>query len=131
MGAPRARCRNCGEPFDRRAVNQSSCFAPDCRDARNRENMRASRAARAQLVEIPWRRAIERTASMAERVAEQQDVGEPALIIVIELEGHPELRVVAASWEAEQALRRWLELGYARRDIDDALDRLDELEEAA
>ncbi len=49
MAAARAHCTNCGEPFDRRAVNQSYCFADECRKARNRENVRAFRETRAVL----------------------------------------------------------------------------------
>lgn len=56
----------------------------------------------------------------------------PELHIVVPIEGYPRLRLVAMTWEDEQALRRWLELGYARRDIANALDHLhDELEDAA
>lgn len=60
MAAPRARCAHCGEPFDRRAVNQSYCFEDECRAARNRENVRAFRAARAQLDQVQWNAAIAR-----------------------------------------------------------------------
>lgn len=52
----------------------------------------------------------------------------PSLHVVVEIEGTPRLYIVAQTWEEEQALRRWLELGFARRDVDDALE---EIEEAA
>lgn len=45
MAAPRVRCTHCGEPFDRRAVNQSYCFAPLCRKARTRDRVKAWRHA--------------------------------------------------------------------------------------
>lgn len=50
----------------------------------------------------------------------------PALMIRIELEGFPELRFLAETWEAEHALRAWLELGFAGRNIAEALERLND-----
>lgn len=47
MAAPTC-CANCGELFERRKEGQQFCFKPDCRAARNRENVRN------------WRRAMER-----------------------------------------------------------------------
>jgi hypothetical protein len=63
MAAPRARCANCGEPFDRRAVNQSYCFKLACRRARNRERLRAWRQTKAQLHEARWQATIRRAAT--------------------------------------------------------------------
>lgn len=54
MAAPRVRCSHCGEPFDRRAVNQSYCFEPECRKARTRERVKAWRHAVAKLEDARW-----------------------------------------------------------------------------
>jgi hypothetical protein len=51
MAAARARCTNCGEPFDRRQVTQAYCFKPDCRRARNRDRIAEWRRVRRVLDE--------------------------------------------------------------------------------
>lgn len=58
----------------------------------------------------------------------------PRLLISVPIEGLPEFRILADSLEDEIALRAWLGLGFAKRDIGDGLDHLDEcppLEESA
>lgn len=54
MAAPRVRCVKCGEPFDRRAVNQSYCFEDECRRARERDRKLAYRRSVAQLEDARW-----------------------------------------------------------------------------
>ena len=51
----------------------------------------------------------------------------PYLLIRVEIEGYPDVRLVADTLESEHALRHWLTLGFARRDIEAALDYLDDL----
>ena len=54
----------------------------------------------------------------------------PALVVVLELEGIPELRLVAGSLEDERALRVWLRSSSVPGELPDALrallDLLDE-----
>ncbi len=61
MAAPRVRCANCGEPFDRRATNQSFCFREECLRARERDRKLSWRHAVAQLDDV--RRAVCRRAA--------------------------------------------------------------------
>lgn len=49
----------------------------------------------------------------------------PVLIVRLPIEGYPHLTIVAETFEAELALRRWLEFGYAARDVAAALANLD------
>ncbi len=59
----------------------------------------------------------------------------PALVIRMELEEFPVILVQADSFEDELRLRRWLRRARAfdslREQLEDVLDRLDGLEEAA
>lgn len=63
MAAPRVRCACCGEPWDRRAVNQAYCPKPACQRAHNADRLREWRRATAYREDARHRAAIERTGS--------------------------------------------------------------------